>query len=111
TVAGADAAFCEGTKAVLTASSTTVTAPVFTWYTDADLTNAVFTGPKFEPVVNGTVTYYVTVRGTNKCESVKAGAKVITLKVNPPALSTDIDIAGNDAPLCNGTEALLTASS
>jgi gliding motility-associated-like protein len=110
-VIGNDAPFCKGSKAKLTASTTTVDNPVFTWYTDADLTNAVFTGPVFEPTLTATTTYYVTVRGSNRCESLKAGAIANTLVVNPPALSTDINVKGNDAPFCNGTEAVLTAES
>ena len=110
-LAGNDAPFCKGATAKFTASSTTVTNPVFTWYRDADLTDAVFTGPVFEPVLTASTTYYVTVRGSNRCESLKAGAKVVTVVINPPAVSADINVAGNNAPFCNGTKALLTASS
>jgi len=110
-VAGNDAPFCKGTKAKFTASSTTVTSPVFTWYRDADLTDAVFTGPVFEPILTASTTFYVTVRGANRCESLKAGAKVVTVVINPPAVSSDITVAGNNAPFCAGTKALLTASS
>lgn len=111
TIAGNGAPFCKGTKAKFTASSTTVTAPVFTWYRDADLTDVAFTGPVFEPVLTANTTYYVTVRGTNRCESLKAQAKVVTVVINPPAVSTDIAVAGNNGPFCNGAKALLTASS
>jgi gliding motility-associated-like protein len=111
TIAGNGAPFCKGTKAKFTASSTTVTAPVFTWYRDADLTDVAFTGPVFEPILTAGVTYYVTVRGSNRCESLKAQAKVLTVVINPPAVSTDIAVAGNNAPFCKGTKALLTASS
>lgn len=110
-IAGNDAAVCKGTTVKLSASSTTVNTPVFTWYRDADLTDAVFTGPVFEPVLTATTTFYVTVRGTNRCESLSAGAKVVTVVINPPAVSTDITVAGNNAPFCAGTKALLTASS
>lgn len=110
-IAGNDAPFCKGTTAKFTASSTTVTAPVFTWYKDADLTDVAFTGPVFEPILTTSTTYYVTVRGTNRCESLKAGAKVVAVVINPPAGSADINVAGNNAPFCNGTKALLTASS
>ncbi|WP_316842211.1 putative Ig domain-containing protein [Pedobacter gandavensis] len=110
-IAGNNASYCKGAKASLTASSTTVDNPVFTWYNDVDLTDVAFSGVLFEPVLNATTTYYVTVRGTNKCENVKGGAKVVTIVVNPTATSADINIAGNNAPFCNGTKALLTASS
>ncbi|PTT01742.1 hypothetical protein DBR11_06560, partial [Pedobacter sp. HMWF019] len=110
-VSGANTAFCAGTSAKLTASSTTVTNPVFTWYTDAALTNAVFTGAIFDtPVLTATTTYYVTVRGDNKCENTAANARVVTLSVNPPATAADIDVAGADAPVCSGNTAKLIAT-
>jgi gliding motility-associated-like protein len=111
-VKGADSPFCAGTTATLDASSTTVTNPVFTWYTDAALTNAVFTGAKFvTPVLTATTKYYVTVRGSNKCENLAADAKVVTITVNPPATAADLNVTGNSAPLCAGATATLTATS
>ncbi|WP_214228989.1 putative Ig domain-containing protein, partial [Pedobacter sp. B4-66] len=111
-VKGADSPFCAGTTATLDASSTTVTNPVFTWYSDAALTNAVFTGAKFvTPVLTATTKYYVTVRGSNKCENLAANAKVVTLTVNPPATAADLSVTGNSAPLCAGATATLTATS
>jgi large repetitive protein len=98
-------------SAKLTATSTTVTGPIFTWYSDAALTNAVFTGPVFDtPVLTANKTYYVTVRGSNKCENNAANAKIITLTVNPPALPSDITVAGAGAPFCVGNKATLTAT-
>ncbi|MCX2481276.1 putative Ig domain-containing protein [Pedobacter sp. MC2016-15] len=109
-VAGADLAFCAGATATLTASSTTVLNPVFTWYTDAALTNAVFTGATFNVAsIAATTNYYVTVRGDDKCES-KTG-KLVTLRVNPGSLASDITITGVPASLCSGTAVTLTASS
>ncbi|TKC04262.1 Ig-like domain-containing protein [Pedobacter frigoris] len=111
TVNGAGAPFCAGTKATLKATSTTVTAPVFTWYTDPSLTNAVFTGDTFvTDALTGTTTYYVTVRGTNKCANAAADAKVVTLIVNPPATAADLDVTGAGSPFCSGTTAVLTAT-
>ncbi|WP_316791086.1 putative Ig domain-containing protein [Pedobacter frigoris] len=111
TVTGAGAPFCSGTKATLKATSTTVTSPVFTWYTDPSLTNAVFTGDTFiTDALTGTITYYVTVRGTNKCANAAAEAKVVTLIVNPPATAADLDVTGAGSPICSGTTAILTAT-
>ncbi len=46
--------------------------------------NAVFTGAVFEtPVLTATKTYYVTVRGSNKCENTVQLPKAVTLTVNP----------------------------
>ncbi|WP_214229631.1 hypothetical protein, partial [Pedobacter sp. B4-66] len=110
-VAGNDAPFCAGTKATLVASSTTITNPVFTWYSDAALTTVVFTGSSFEtPVLTATKTYYVTVRGDNKCENTAATAKTVTVVVNPPATAADINVDGAADPLCSGTSAKLTAT-
>jgi len=110
-VTGAGLPYCAGISAKLTATSTTVTSPVFTWYTDANLTNAVFTGPVFDtPVLLASRTYYVTVRGANKCENTAATAKPVVVTVNPPALPSDIAVAGAGAPFCAGTKATLTAT-
>lgn len=111
-VSGTGTTYCAGTTAKLTATTTTVTSPVFTWYKDAALTDVVFTGPEFTtPVLTATVTYYVTVKGANKCENLAAGAEVVTLNVNPPAVAADISVSGGGAPFCAGTKATLTASS
>ncbi|RNL56669.1 hypothetical protein D7004_01900 [Pedobacter jejuensis] len=105
-----NANICSGSTATLLASSLTVTQPVFTWYSDASLTVPVFTGPTYNVAVSATTTFYVTVKGTNKCENAAADAKVVTINVNPLATSTDIIVAGNTAA-CAGSSAILTASS
>ena len=111
-VSGADASLCVGSTARLMATSTTVTNPVFTWYSDAALTTVVFTGATFDtPVLNASTTYYVTVKGSNKCENTSATAKAITLTVNPPATAADITVTGAENPFCNGFAARLVASS
>jgi gliding motility-associated-like protein len=56
---------CISGSVSLQASSTTITTPIFRWYADAGLTNLLFTGATFvTPVLNTTVTYYVSVSGT-----------------------------------------------
>ncbi|MGY0038789.1 immunoglobulin domain-containing protein [Pedobacter sp. NJ-S-72] len=83
-VAGAPAIVCGGSTATLTASSTTVTSPVFNWYSDAALTTRIYTGDVFTtPVLTANTTYYVTVQGPGTCESSAATAKVVALNVNP----------------------------
>ncbi|GAA4208948.1 hypothetical protein GCM10022289_33650 [Pedobacter jeongneungensis] len=102
---------CGSGTAVINASSTTVTNPVFTWYNDASLTSVAFTGPIFTtPVLTTTTTYYVTVKGTNKCENSAADAAAVTIKVNPIAVATDIVVNGS-TNVCGGSAAVLTASS
>ncbi|QPH38524.1 Ig-like domain-containing protein [Pedobacter endophyticus] len=107
----ANAAICSGSTVMLMASSTTVTQPVFTWYSDASLTVPVFTGPTFTVTgLTNTTTYYVTVKGANKCENTAAGAKVVTVTVNPLATTTDIIVNGGTTA-CAGSPAVLSATS
>ncbi|RZK41935.1 MAG: gliding motility-associated C-terminal domain-containing protein [Pedobacter sp.] len=102
---------CSSARAVLTASSTTVNDPIFTWYSNANLTNVVFTGSVFtSPVLTTNTTYYVTVKGSNACENRVGSAAVIALVINPPALASDITVTGSTT-LCGGSRAVLTASS
>ncbi|RZK92519.1 MAG: T9SS type B sorting domain-containing protein, partial [Pedobacter sp.] len=101
---------CSGNSATLMASSVTVTQPIFTWYSDASLTVPVFTGPTYNVSVTTTTSFYVTVKGTNKCENAAADGKVVTVNVNPLATTTDIIVAGN-TNACAASSAVLTASS
>ncbi|KQC00757.1 putative Ig domain-containing protein [Pedobacter sp. Hv1] len=101
---------CGSTTTTLTASSTTVNNPIFTWYSDANLTTVVFTGAVFTtPVLTVNTTYYVTVKGTNKCENKPADAKIVALTVNPPATSADITVS-TPPPACGSTSVTLAAS-
>ncbi|SEA87163.1 gliding motility-associated C-terminal domain-containing protein [Pedobacter hartonius] len=112
TISGIPASLCSGTAVTLTASSTTVTNPVFTWYIDAALTNAVFTGPSYTtPALTGNTNFYVTVQGSDKCPNTAANAKVVMLNVNPTATPADININGVPASVCSGSGVTLTASS
>ncbi|WP_316765939.1 putative Ig domain-containing protein [Pedobacter frigiditerrae] len=102
---------CAGSAVSLTASTTTVTNPVFTWYRNAALTDVAFTGTTFvTPVLNASTTYYVTVKGDNKCENTAGNAQAITITVNPLASASDIVISGN-ATICSGSNTTLNASS
>ncbi|MCZ4245230.1 putative Ig domain-containing protein [Pedobacter punctiformis] len=106
-----NANICSGSSVVLMASSLTVTQPVFTWYSDASLTSVVFTGPTFNiPSLTTNTTYYVTVKGANKCENGAADAKVVTVTVNPLATMTDIMVNGSTTA-CAGSSATLSATS
>jgi gliding motility-associated-like protein len=84
TVTGQTAAVCSGSGASLTASSSTVTNPVFTWYSDAALTQVVSNDATFNtPVITSNTTYYVTVEGANRCRNAAGSARVVMLNVNP----------------------------
>ena len=105
------AVICGSGSATLNASSTTVTSPVFTWYSDASLTSVAFVGPIFNtPALTGTTTYYVTVKGSNKCENTSANAKAVTVTVNPRAVASDI-VASGTTSVCTNASTILTASS
>jgi large repetitive protein len=110
-IAVSNAQICSGSTITLMASSTTVTQPIFTWYSDASLTSAVFTGPTFTVTgLTATTTYYVSVNGTNKCENSAADAKAVTVSVNPLATTTDIILNGSTVA-CAGSSAVLSATS
>ncbi|SFH48037.1 Ig-like domain-containing protein [Pedobacter insulae] len=102
---------CNGSTGTITATSTTVINPVFTWYSNANLTTPIFTGATFiTPVLTANATYYVTVKGSNKCENGVGAAAIITFTVNPPAIASDITLSGATT-ICGGSSAVLTASS
>src|SRR5690606_23291606 len=82
-VTGNEDAVCEGTAVALVASSTTVTNPVFNWYSDADLTNLVFTGETLTFAPFESTIFYVTVQGDGMCETAPADAEVVNVIVNP----------------------------
>jgi gliding motility-associated-like protein len=104
------AAICKGSTAALSASTTTVINPVFTWYSNAALTTVAHVGASFTtPALNATTTYYVTVKGDNKCENLAANAKVVTVTVKEFATSTDIAVS--NAQICSGSTVMLMASS
>jgi len=105
-----NAGICSGTSATLMASSLTVTQPVFTWYSDASLTVPVYIGPTYNVSVTSTTNFYVTVKGSNKCENSAANAKMVTVTVNPLATTTDIVVSGN-TDACSGTSVTLKAVS
>src|SRR5690606_863630 len=81
-VTGNENAVCEGSAVTLTASSTSVANPVFKWYSDAALTNLVFTGATLtiNPVTN--TTFYVTVQGDDRCENAPGAGQVVTVTVH-----------------------------
>jgi gliding motility-associated-like protein/uncharacterized repeat protein (TIGR01451 family) len=97
---------CIGDSFDLTASSTSVTNPVFTWYADADLTQEI-TELNVSPTV--TTTYYVTVQGEGICENIPGEAATVTVTANPSATAADIIV--EDAEICVGESYDLTANS
>ena len=87
-ITGNESSVCEGEPvrlqaALVTTPSVVVANPVFHWYTDAALTNKVYTGNTLDINPQVTVTYYVTVSGDNICENASGTAKEVTVTVNP----------------------------
>jgi hypothetical protein len=76
-----DVTICIASTAKLTASSSTIAdSPVFRWYSDAALTNLVFTGTTYVTnVLAATTQYYVTVSSGTYCENLPAEAKIVTV--------------------------------
>ncbi|WP_306349959.1 gliding motility-associated C-terminal domain-containing protein [Flavobacterium sp. '19STA2R22 D10 B1'] len=103
-----DATICVGETATLTATST-ITNPVFTWYSDATLTTEAHTGDTYDVSPTVTTTYYITVRGDGVCENAVGTAKEVTVIVNSKAVATDITVV--DAAICAGETTTLTATS
>lgn len=93
----ADHATCVGQSVTLTASSTTVSAPIFNWYSDKLLTNLIQANNTSLTISNPTTTkfYYVTVKGTGFCENAPNTAKEVKVTVNskpgPPQLHLTIN--------------------
>ncbi|WDF66145.1 Ig-like domain-containing protein [Flavobacterium sp. KACC 22763] len=108
-ITASDAVICAGASATLTASSTTVAAPVFRWYADQTSTTVLSTGAAYSPTPAATATYYVSVSGDGVCENAINTRKAVVVTVNP--LGLDSDITASDAVICSGSSATLTASS
>ncbi|SMP36074.1 DUF7507 domain-containing protein, partial [Algoriphagus winogradskyi] len=97
---------CEGDSFTLSASSSTVTNPVFRFYTSQDLTTEI-TDLTVSPAT--TTTYYVTVSGDGVCENAPGDAAEVTVTVNPSATATDIQAMGDT--ICEGDSFTLSATS
>ena len=104
-----DTVICTGSAVALTASSSTVPAPVFRWYADASLTNLLFTGNTYNtPSHSTSTTYFITVTGTGICENFTSGTKAVTVAVHPYSVAADIQV--NDQAICYNSFARLVAS-
>jgi len=102
----ADSIICANTTVKLTATSTTVTNPVFKWYKEASLTTLLFTGATYTTgAITANTTYYVTVEGTNKCANAAADAKVVTVSVRDVPVPI---ITASAISICVGDTATLT---
>ncbi|WP_310101774.1 gliding motility-associated C-terminal domain-containing protein, partial [Algoriphagus sp. 4150] len=96
---------CEGESFTLSATSGTVTNPVFRFYSDAALNNEI-TDLNVSPAV--TTTYYVTVTGEGVCENAANDGAELTVTVAPRATAADIDAIGGT--ICEGDSFMLSAT-
>jgi len=91
---------CPGTATTLTASASSVTSPVFRWYTAATGGTAV-TGATYTPSPNltTTTTYYVSVSGSGLSESVRRAVTVnVAAAMNAGAIGSDQSITSGATP-------------
>ncbi|MDA6071055.1 gliding motility-associated C-terminal domain-containing protein [Flavobacterium sp. AC] len=90
-ITGLSQSICKGQSADIFVMSSVVN-PVFTWYSDAALTNVIATGENYGVTPTETTTYYVTVQGDDACENLPGTAKEIIISVNPsPMIPTGPD--------------------
>jgi gliding motility-associated-like protein len=86
---------CISGTVTMQASTTTVAAPVFRWYSDATLTNLLATGASYTtPVISSTTNYYVTVSGTNVLANLAGNAKVAIAVILPAPARPTISASG-----------------
>src|SRR5690606_261229 len=115
-VTGNGGPVCEGTSVSLTASSVTLTNPVFNWYSDAALTELIFTGTTLTINPTADIILYVTVQGDGVCETAPVDAEMVTIVVNPApdftvdgSLSYSIEVGNSVAlPTINVPTATVT---
>ncbi|MCX6258361.1 MAG: hypothetical protein NTW49_10770 [Bacteroidia bacterium] len=77
-----DTTIYAGSAVTLTAQSSTISSPVFEWYSDLALTTHVFTGSSFTtPVLNSNYFYYITVHNSTVFPNPQPFAKKVTIYV------------------------------
>ncbi len=100
----ADKTICAGITTTLTASGC-ATGTTAKWYDDANLTTEVGSGNSFTtPVLNQTTDYFVVCRSTTATQCKSPTTDVIVTVTPKPVISV------NDATICSGESATLTAT-
>ncbi|MDR3327301.1 MAG: hypothetical protein LBT04_04130, partial [Prevotellaceae bacterium] len=107
-ITAADAAVCEGNSATLTASSS-IAGAVFRWYDSQTSTAILSTGSSFTtPVLNASITYYVSVSSGIIDENLPGNRKAVTVTVAAiPAAPAEIAMS---SPFPEGGSCRLTAT-
>src|SRR5690606_19384218 len=94
---------CTNGSTSLTATTTTVSNPIFTWYSDAALTNKIYTGNVYTPTLSATTTFYVTVKGDDKCENVAASVASVQVQTFDIPSAPVAQTAGRSVCVNNST--------
>lgn len=106
-VASASVTTCQGQTATLSVQNPNA-ALTYRWYTTPTGGTAAGTGSTFiTPPINANVTYYVEALSASGC----ASAARTTVNVNVGAPANNATVTGNEAAICPGATATLTASS
>lgn len=106
-VANASVATCQGETAVLSVQNPNA-ALTYRWFTTPTGGTAAGTGSSFTtPPINANVTYYVEALNTSGC----ASPTRTTVNVTVGAPPSDATVTGNEAGICPGGTATLTATS
>jgi gliding motility-associated-like protein len=109
TVAG-QSSVCADNTATLSASSSTVTNPVYRWYADANLNTLLGTGAVYKTTpLTAATSVYVTVTGTGMCENAPSDAKIFTVNIAPKPAAPSITLSG-PASMLAGSSVTITAS-
>ena len=104
-----DVLFCRNETVTFTASSPTITNPVFTWYNDPAMATVVATGPSFTtPALTANRSYFVTVVGEEVCTKSTVG-QIVEAQLKPLATAADID--ASNVFVCYGEQGTFNASS
>ncbi len=86
TITASNMTVCTGTDVMLTATSTVVANPGYTWYTDQTTTDTLATGSSFNVGILTTnlthdTVFYVSVGGSNYCENLQGTRKAVTVNI------------------------------
>lgn len=82
-VIAADSTICANTTVTLSASSTTVTNPIFKWYADAALKTFLASGATYTTTtLTANTSFFVTVEGSNSCANAPGAAKEVKVTVS-----------------------------
>ena len=102
-----------GETAMLTATASGMTTPIFRWYSSRTSATALYTGPTYtSPVLTENTTYYVTVEDADYSENEPDERKAVEVTVLTPTVTpaASVTIFPNLATLIAGSSLQLTAT-